>query len=79
MKQIDKILNNALYDLCTDGANNVSANIVDKKINDYIDQVKKLIIHDVSVSFEDGYKKGYKESTSEACKEIAKNYTPNER
>lgn len=40
---------------------------------------QKLPIHNVSVSFEQGYEKGWNDATSEACKEIEKNYRPNER
>ena len=79
MTEIEKIINEELYNMYAYGEAGVSANRTDKIVSDCLAKVKKLIIHDISVSFEDGYKKGYKESTSEACKEIAKNYTPNER
>jgi len=50
------------------------------RLYDILDEYEKQFsIHNVSVSFEEGYEKGWKEATSEACKEIAKNYQTNER
>ena len=40
-------------------------------LNYTIKAVKNCSIHDVSVSFDEGYDLGYKDATSEACKVIA--------
>lgn len=83
MKELEQFLENELNGLALKKADWGHLTIEDdsreRTLLEVQELVKKLPIHNVSVSFEEGYAKGWNDATSEACKEIEKNYRPNER